>query len=67
MEIPSQPLFCSLNYCDVGAAWSTHHFACLVGFGASAVIPYAAYDAVLNWHSQKRNQLAIERGESSIS
>ena len=46
-----------------GQAWSTHHFACLVGYGASAVVPYAAYDAVINWHSQKRNQLAMERGD----
>jgi len=46
-----------------GSAWSTHHFACLVGFGASAVVPYAAFDAVINWHGQKRNQLAIARGD----
>lgn len=46
-----------------GQAWVTHHFACLVGFGASAVVPYAAYDAVLNWHGQKRNQNAMERGD----
>lgn len=46
-----------------GQAWSTHHFACLVGFGASAVIPYGAYNAVINWHSVKRNQLAMERGD----
>lgn len=48
---------------STGQAWSTHHFACLVGFGASAVLPYAAYDAVVNWHGQKRNQLAMERGD----
>jgi len=46
-----------------GQAWSTHHVACLVGYGASAVVPYAAYDAVVNWHAQKRNQLAMERGD----
>lgn len=46
-----------------GSAWSTHHMACLIGFGASAVLPYAAYDAVINWHGQKRNQLAIDRGD----
>ena len=46
-----------------GQAWSTHHFACLVGYGASAVVPYAAFDAVVNWHSVKRNQLAMERGD----
>lgn len=46
-----------------GQAWATHHFACLIGYGASAVVPYAAYDAVINWHGQKRNQLAMERGD----
>ena len=39
-----------------GQVWSTHHFACLIGYGASAIIPYIAYDAVINWHGQKRNQ-----------
>lgn len=46
-----------------GQAWSTHHFACLVGYGASAVVPYAAFDAVINWHSLKRIQLGMERGD----
>jgi len=46
-----------------GQAWATHHLACLVGYGASAVVPYAAYDAVINWHSQKRSQNAMQRGE----
>ena len=46
-----------------GSAWSTHHFACLIGYGASAVVPYAAFDAVINWHGQKRNQLAMTRGD----
>jgi glutamate synthase (ferredoxin) len=46
-----------------GQAWATHHFACLVGYGASAVVPYAAFDAVINWHGQKRHQLAMQRGD----
>jgi glutamate synthase (ferredoxin) len=46
-----------------GQAWSTHHFALLVGYGASAVVPYGAYDAVVNWHSQKRNQNAMGKGD----
>lgn len=50
---------------STGQAWTTHHAACLVGYGASAVIPYAAYDAVLHWHGQKRIQLAIQRGDLS--
>jgi glutamate synthase (ferredoxin) len=46
-----------------GQVWSTHHFACLIGYGASAVVPYMAYDAVINWHGQKRNQLSMQRGD----
>ncbi len=45
-----------------GQAWSTHHVACLVGYGASAVVPYLAYDTVIYWHAQKRNQVAMSRG-----
>lgn len=30
-----------------GSAWSTHHMALLIGYGASAIVPYTAYDAVL--------------------
>jgi glutamate synthase (ferredoxin) len=46
-----------------GQAWSTHHFACLIGYGASAVVPYGAFAAIVNWHGQKRNQLAMARGD----
>ena len=46
-----------------GQAWSTHHVACLVGYGASAVMPYAAYESILNWHAQKRTQNAMARGD----
>ncbi len=29
-------------------AWETHHFATLVGYGASGVYPYLAYDTIIN-------------------
>ena len=32
--------------CDSGEACSTHHFATLVGFGASAICPYVAIDTL---------------------
>lgn len=32
--------------CESGEACSTHHFATLVGFGASAVCPYVAIDTI---------------------
>ncbi|KAJ1437181.1 ferredoxin-dependent glutamate synthase [Ochromonadaceae sp. CCMP2298] len=46
-----------------GQMWSTHHVAALVGFGANAVVPYTAFDAVINWHGQKRVQNAMTRGD----
>ena len=30
---------------ETAQAWSTHHIACLVGFGASAVHPYMLFSA----------------------
>jgi len=35
-------------------AWSTHHVACLVGYGASAVHPYLAFQAVRYWYELPR-------------
>ena len=31
---------------ETGQCWSTHHFACLIGYGASAVCPYLALESV---------------------
>ncbi len=46
-------LRCSL-VCESGESRDVHHFACLVGFGASAVNPYVAIDTI---------RQAIEAGE----
>jgi len=35
--------------CETGEARDVHHFACLVGFGASAVNPYVAIDLIREW------------------
>ncbi len=31
---------------ETAQCWSVHHFACLIGYGASAVHPYLAFDTV---------------------
>ena len=31
---------------ETGQCWSAHHFACLIGYGASAVHPYLAFETV---------------------
>lgn len=48
---------------ETGSAWSTHHFACLVGYGANAVHPYLALETVKQWHSQTKVQKMMESGK----
>ena len=48
---------------ETGAAWSTHHFACLVGYGANAVHPYLALETVKQWHGQARTQKMMKAGK----
>ncbi|NEP72483.1 MAG: glutamate synthase subunit alpha [Okeania sp. SIO2G4] len=43
--------------------WSTHHFACLIGYGASAVHPYLALESVRAWWSTSTVQNQMERGK----
>ena len=38
---------------ETGSAWSTHHFACLVGYGANAVHPYLALKLSSNGTNQR--------------
>lgn len=42
---------------EAGDAWETHHFATLIGFGASAVFPYLALETIL---SLKKKGLIID-------
>jgi len=48
---------------ETGSAWSTHHFACLVGYGANAVHPYLALETVKQWHGTARTQSMMEAGK----
>jgi glutamate synthase (ferredoxin) len=48
---------------DTAQCWSTHHFACLVGYGASAVCPYLAWETVRHWWSDAKTQSLMERGK----
>lgn len=48
---------------ETGAAWSTHHFACLVGYGANGVHPYLALETVKQWHEQGRTQKMMDAGK----
>ncbi|AFY37378.1 glutamate synthase (ferredoxin) [[Leptolyngbya] sp. PCC 7376] len=48
---------------DTAQCWSTHHFACLVGYGASAVCPYLALEAVRHWWHNPRTQKQMEKDQ----
>eukprot|EP00566_Odontella_aurita_P001825 CAMPEP_0113589992 /NCGR_PEP_ID=MMETSP0015_2-20120614/36410_1 /TAXON_ID=2838 /ORGANISM="Odontella" /LENGTH=1708 /DNA_ID=CAMNT_0000496101 /DNA_START=214 /DNA_END=5340 /DNA_ORIENTATION=- /assembly_acc=CAM_ASM_000160 len=48
---------------ETGAAWSTHHFACLVGYGANAVHPYMALETVRQWHGNTKTQKMMAAGK----
>jgi len=48
---------------ETGSAWSTHHFACLVGFGANAVHPYLALETVKQWHGNSKTQSLMRSGK----
>jgi len=48
---------------DTAQCWSTHHFACLIGYGASAVCPYLAWESVRAWWGATKTQKSMERGK----
>ncbi len=55
-------LQCSLVV-DTAQCWSTHHLACLIGYGASAVCPWLAWETTRHWLANPRTQSLIERGK----
>ena len=48
---------------ESASAFSTHHVACLVGYGASAVNPWLALETCRSWRASKKVENAIERGK----
>ncbi|MEB3336258.1 MAG: glutamate synthase-related protein [Leptolyngbyaceae bacterium] len=47
---------------DTAQCWSTHHFACLIGYGASAICPYLALETVRQWWGDAKTQSLRSRG-----
>lgn len=43
---------------EAGDVWETHHFATLIGFGASAVNPYMAFETIKGM--KEKNMLAVD-------
>ena len=48
---------------ETGQCWSTHHFACLIGYGAAAICPYIALDTVRDWWNDPKTKQFMERGK----
>ena len=48
---------------DTAPRWSTHHLACLIGFGASAVCPWLTWETSRHWLDQPKVRKAIELGK----
>jgi glutamate synthase (ferredoxin) len=48
---------------DTAQCWSTHHLACLIGYGASAVCPWLTWETSRHWLAHPRVQKLIETGK----
>lgn len=47
---------------ETAQCWSTHHFACLIGYGASAICPYLAFETARHWWSNPKTKMLMSRG-----
>ena len=52
---------------ETAQCWSTHHFACLVGYGASAICPYLAFENIRHWWRSKKVQTKLQKGDLNIA
>nr|YP_009397802.1 glutamate synthase [Sonderella linearis]ARW66988.1 glutamate synthase [Sonderella linearis] len=48
---------------ETAQCWNTHHFACLIGYGASAVCPYLALLTVRHWWQNSKTQKFMLNGK----
>ncbi len=48
---------------NTAQCWNTHHFGCLIGYGASAICPYLTLETVRHWWSDPKTQQFMERGK----
>ncbi|AFY71090.1 glutamate synthase (ferredoxin) [Thalassoporum mexicanum PCC 7367] len=48
---------------ETAQCWSTHHFACLLGYGASAICPYLAFETTRQWWQKPKTQIQMEQGK----
>jgi glutamate synthase (ferredoxin) len=48
---------------DTAQCWSTHHFACAIGYGAAAICPYLALETVRQWWHHEKTQKLMTTGK----
>ncbi len=48
---------------ETAQCWSTHHFACLIGYGASAICPYLAFETTRQWWGKAKTQMQMQQGK----
>nr|SCW22935.1 Glutamate synthase [Nemalion sp. H.1444] len=48
---------------ETAQCWNTHHFACLIGYGASAVCPYLGFQTARHWWHHPRTQKLMANGK----
>nr|YP_010336746.1 ferredoxin-dependent glutamate synthase [Stylonema alsidii]UNJ15152.1 ferredoxin-dependent glutamate synthase [Stylonema alsidii] len=48
---------------ETGQCWSTHHFACLIGYGASAICPYLALETTRHWFHNPKTGMLMKNGK----
>ncbi|MEM9091243.1 MAG: glutamate synthase large subunit, partial [Cyanobacteria bacterium P01_F01_bin.53] len=52
---------------DTAQCWSTHHFACLLGYGATAICPYLTLESVRHWWVDSKTQKKMISGKLPVS
>lgn len=45
---------------EAGDVWEVHHFACLIGFGATAINPYLALSTIKDFKRQRKIDTSID-------
>ena len=52
---------------DTAQCWSTHHYACLLGYGATAICPYLALESIRHWWNADKTQKQMKSGKLPVS
>ncbi|ELR96225.1 glutamate synthase family protein [Gloeocapsa sp. PCC 73106] len=48
---------------DTAQCWDTHHYACLIGYGASGVCPYLTWETICQWWHDSKTQKLLQNGK----